>query len=154
MRCDEVAALLPSLVDGVDEANLGVERHVQECLRCQTDLVRYRKLVRNLELLRTRYVEPTPGLLGDTLAALDRRRGAQRVPHHGHGAPARVRRRDRRHGGRDRGHRADHRPDAPRAGSASPAEAEPRSCGEPHRPQAAPLRGRSDPTTRPARAIA
>ena len=70
MRCDEVAALLPSLVDGVDEANLGVERHVQECLRCQTDLVRYRKLVRNLELLRTRYVEPTPGLLGDTLAAL------------------------------------------------------------------------------------
>ena len=70
MRCDEVAALLPSLVDGVDETNLVVERHVQECLRCQTDLVRYRKLVRNLELLRTRYVEPTPGLLGDTLAAL------------------------------------------------------------------------------------
>ena len=70
MRCDEVAALLPSLVDGVDEANLAVERHVQECLRCQTDLVRYRKLVRNLELLRTRYIEPTPGLLGDTLAAL------------------------------------------------------------------------------------
>jgi hypothetical protein len=70
MRCDEVAALLPSLVDGVDETNLAIERHVQECLRCQTDLVRYRKLVRNLELLRTRYIEPTPGLLGDTLAAL------------------------------------------------------------------------------------
>ena len=48
MRCDEVAALLPSLVDGVDETNLVVERHVQECLRCQTDLVRYRKLVRSL----------------------------------------------------------------------------------------------------------
>jgi anti-sigma factor RsiW len=70
MRCDEFAALLPGLVDGVDETNLAVERHVQECLRCQTDLVRYRKLVRNLELLRTRYVEPTPGLLGETLAAL------------------------------------------------------------------------------------
>jgi hypothetical protein len=70
MRCDEIAALLPSLVDGVDETNLVAERHVQECLRCQADLVRYRKLVRNLELLRTRYVEPTPGLLGDTLAAL------------------------------------------------------------------------------------
>jgi hypothetical protein len=70
VRCDEVAPLLPSLVDGVDETNLVAERHVQQCLRCQTDLVRYRKLVRNLRLLRTRYVEPTPGLLGDTLAAL------------------------------------------------------------------------------------
>jgi hypothetical protein len=70
VRCDEVAVLLPSLVDGVDETNLAAERHVQQCLRCQTDLVRYRKLVRNLERLRTRYIEPTPGLLGDTLAAL------------------------------------------------------------------------------------
>jgi hypothetical protein len=70
MRCDEVVALLPSLVDGVDETNLMAERHVHECLRCQADVVRYRKLVRNLELLRTRYVEPTPGLLGETLAAL------------------------------------------------------------------------------------
>ena len=70
MRCDEVAVLLPGLVDGVDESNLAVERHVQQCLRCQTDLVRYRKLVRNLELLRTRYIEPNPGLLGDTLALL------------------------------------------------------------------------------------
>jgi hypothetical protein len=70
MRCDEIAALLPGLVDGVDATNLAVERHVQECLRCQAELVRYRKLVRTLELLRTRYVEPTPGLLGETLAAL------------------------------------------------------------------------------------
>jgi hypothetical protein len=70
MQCDDVAALLPSLVDGVDEANLAAERHVQQCLRCQTDLVRYRKLVRNLELLRTRFIEPNPGLLGETLAAI------------------------------------------------------------------------------------
>jgi anti-sigma factor RsiW len=70
MRCDQVATLLPSLVDGVDEANLAVERHVQECLRCQAELARYRKLMRALELLRTRYVEPAPGLLGETLAAL------------------------------------------------------------------------------------
>jgi hypothetical protein len=70
MQCDDVAALLPSLVDGVDETNLAAERHVQQCLRCQTDLVRYRKLVRNLELLRTRYIEPNPGLVGETLAAI------------------------------------------------------------------------------------
>ena len=97
MRCDEVAALLPGLVDGVDESNLAVERHVQECLRCQTDLVRYRKLVRNLELLRTRYIEPTPGLLGDTLAALTDAAERRAVPHDRHRPPARVRRRDRGH---------------------------------------------------------
>jgi hypothetical protein len=70
VRCEEAAVLIPSLVDGVDASNLATERHVQECLRCQTDLVRYRKLLRGLEALRTRYVEPTPGLLGETLAAL------------------------------------------------------------------------------------
>jgi hypothetical protein len=70
VRCEEAAVLLPSLVDGVDASNLAAERHVQECLRCQTDLVRYRKLLRGLEALRTRYIEPTPGLLGETLAAL------------------------------------------------------------------------------------
>ncbi|MGQ0825621.1 MAG: hypothetical protein ACT4OX_11465 [Actinomycetota bacterium] len=70
MRCEEVAVLLPSLVDGIDEANVAVQRHVQTCLRCQAEVARYRKLVRTLEQLRTRYIEPTPGLLGETLVAL------------------------------------------------------------------------------------
>ena len=70
MRCEEVAAALPSLVDGVDDANLAVQRHVDQCLRCQAEVARYRKLVRTLELLKSRYIEPTPGLLGETLAAL------------------------------------------------------------------------------------
>lgn len=70
MRCDEVATLLPSLLDGVDAANVEIDEHVHQCLRCQAELARYRKLKRALEQLRTRYVEPTPGLLGETLAAL------------------------------------------------------------------------------------
>ncbi len=70
MRCDEYATLLPSLLDGVDASNQAVEAHVDQCLRCQAELARYRKLKRTLEQLRTRYVEPTPGLLGETLAAL------------------------------------------------------------------------------------
>jgi len=70
MRCDEAALLLPSLIDGVDSSNAIVNSHVEHCLRCQAELARYRKLKRSLELLRTRYVEPTPGLLGETLAAL------------------------------------------------------------------------------------
>ena len=70
MRCDEVTVLLPSLVDGVDESNAAAQSHVDTCLRCQAELARYRKLVRTLEQMKTRYIEPTPGLLGETLAAL------------------------------------------------------------------------------------
>jgi anti-sigma factor RsiW len=69
VQCDEVTALLPALVDG-EPVEVEVERHLQTCLRCQAELARYRRLLRTLALLRTRYIEPTPGLLGDTLAAL------------------------------------------------------------------------------------
>ena len=69
MRCDEVTALLPGLVDG-EAVGFEAERHIETCLRCQAELARYRRLLRTLALLRTRYAEPTPGLLGDTLAAI------------------------------------------------------------------------------------
>jgi hypothetical protein len=69
MRCDEVTALLPALVDG-EPVSLDVQRHVDTCLRCQAELARYRRLLRTLALLRSRYAEPAPGLLGDTLAAI------------------------------------------------------------------------------------
>jgi anti-sigma factor RsiW len=69
MRCDEVTALLPGLVDG-DPVGFEVERHVETCLRCQAELARYRRLLRTLSMLRTRYAEPTPGLLGETLAVI------------------------------------------------------------------------------------
>ena len=80
MRCDEVTTLLPALVDGDAASTSTVERHIETCLRCQAELARYRRLLRTLALLRTRYVEPTPGLLGETLAAItdaaERRRAA------------------------------------------------------------------------------
>jgi anti-sigma factor RsiW len=69
MLCDDITPLIPGLVDGETLAP-GVERHIESCLRCQAELARYRRLVRTLAMLRTRYVEPTPGLLGETLAAI------------------------------------------------------------------------------------
>jgi anti-sigma factor RsiW len=69
MRCEEVTSYLPALVDG-DLTDLDVQRHVGACLRCQAELARYRRLLRTLATLRSRYVEPTPGLLGETLAAI------------------------------------------------------------------------------------
>src|SRR5712664_255783 len=70
MLCEDVTALLPGLVDGDHDADPEAALHVETCLRCQAELARYRRLLRTLALLRTRYAEPTPGLLGETLAAL------------------------------------------------------------------------------------
>jgi hypothetical protein len=70
MRCDDVALLLPAIVDGDEEAALPVQHHVQECLRCQAELARYRRMLRGLQLMRTRMLEPAPGLLSQTLAAI------------------------------------------------------------------------------------
>ena len=71
MRCDEVATLLPELVDSPDVRHLGVERHVETCLRCQAELARYRRMLRGLRTLRTRFIEPAPGSLAQTLAVLE-----------------------------------------------------------------------------------
>jgi anti-sigma factor RsiW len=70
MLCDEVTALLPGMVDGDLDVDDDAVRHIETCLRCQAELARYRRLLRTLALLRSRYAEPTPGLLGETLAAL------------------------------------------------------------------------------------
>lgn len=69
MQCDDVAALLPEIIDS-DARHLAVERHVETCLACQAELARYRKLLRAMQQLRSRTLEPGPGLLAQTLAAL------------------------------------------------------------------------------------
>ena len=71
MRCDEVARILPEAVDNGAAVELSVQRHIDTCLRCQAELARYRRMLRGLQLLRTRYLEPAPGLLAQTLAALE-----------------------------------------------------------------------------------
>jgi len=70
MQCDDVARALPDLVDG-DVVDVAVERHIETCLRCQAELTRYRRMLRGLRELRTRFLEPAPGVLAQTLAALE-----------------------------------------------------------------------------------
>ena len=43
-------------------------RHVERCLRCQAELVQYRKLLRAMRTMRTEVLEPAPGMLADILA--------------------------------------------------------------------------------------
>jgi anti-sigma factor RsiW len=70
VRCDDVALLLPEAVDGEAPVALPVQRHVESCLRCQAELARYRRMLRGLQLLRTQYLEPAPGVLSQTRAAI------------------------------------------------------------------------------------
>ena len=80
MRCDHVADLLPQIVDGETRAQPGVLSHVESCLRCQAELVQYRKLLKALRHLRTDVLEPAPGTLTSILATLEAagERGAMR----------------------------------------------------------------------------
>ena len=117
MRCDEVARILPEAVDSGAAVELSVQRHIETCLRCQAELARYRKMLRGLQLLRTRYLEPAPGLLAQTLAALEEAGERQAIRSHPLGPAPRLRRRHRRRRG-GRRHRGDGDDRAPLAADA------------------------------------
>jgi anti-sigma factor RsiW len=70
MRCEDVARMLPETVEGVP-VDLAMQTHIESCLRCQAELARYRRMLRALQQLRTRFLEPSPSLLAQTLAALE-----------------------------------------------------------------------------------
>lgn len=71
LTCEDVAAALPAIVDGNERADRRVQHHVATCLRCQAELVRYRRLLRALRQLRTEYLEPAPGVLSGILANIE-----------------------------------------------------------------------------------
>ncbi len=80
MRCDEVADLLPQIMDGPETADRRVVRHVEGCLRCQAEMVQYRRLLKVLHQLRAQGAAPPPGLVGAILSSLEEagQRGAIR----------------------------------------------------------------------------
>ena len=69
--CRDVTEELAGLADGSHQLSRSGRRHVESCLRCQADLVQYRKLLRGLRALRTQVLEPAPGLLAEVLANLE-----------------------------------------------------------------------------------
>jgi hypothetical protein len=70
ITCESVAERLPHIVEGA-RADDAVTAHVESCLRCQAELVQYRKLLRSLHNLRTEVLEPAPGTLTSILANLE-----------------------------------------------------------------------------------
>jgi hypothetical protein len=80
VSCDDIAELLPGIVEGDDRADRRIQRHVESCLRCQAELAQYRRLLRALHQLRTDVIQPAPGVLTGILAELTEagERGAMR----------------------------------------------------------------------------
>jgi anti-sigma factor RsiW len=70
VRCESVSLQLAEIADGLNRLPADAERHVESCLRCQAELVQYRRLLRALTSLRTHYVVPDDQLLDDILQAL------------------------------------------------------------------------------------
>jgi len=62
--------MLPETAEGTP-VDLAMQTHIESCLRCQAELARYRRMLRALQQLRTRFLEPSPSLLAQTLAALE-----------------------------------------------------------------------------------
>ncbi|MBK9179635.1 MAG: hypothetical protein IPM45_08705 [Acidimicrobiales bacterium] len=71
MRCEAVAALLPAAADGTPISDPRARQHVETCLRCQAELVQYRRLLRALRSLRAERLQPAPGLVTEVLAAVE-----------------------------------------------------------------------------------
>jgi hypothetical protein len=71
LSCTDVAEVLPGIVDGSASADLALRRHVEGCLRCQAELVQYRRLLKTLHHLRTEVLEPAPGMFTEILANLE-----------------------------------------------------------------------------------
>jgi hypothetical protein len=71
MRCEELVEGLSAVADGSMLLDRNERRHVERCLRCQAELVQYRKLLKAMRAMRTEVLEPAPGLLADVLASLE-----------------------------------------------------------------------------------
>ena len=71
MRCDDLGEVLAAAADGSAVPDARARRHIESCLRCQAELVQYRRLLRSLRTLRTQVLEPAPGLLSEILAGLE-----------------------------------------------------------------------------------
>jgi hypothetical protein len=71
MQCEDLTEPLAQSVDGTVPLDSVVRTHVEHCLRCQAELVQYRRLLKAMRALRTELLEPTPGLLADILATIE-----------------------------------------------------------------------------------
>ena len=68
MLCDDIGEVLAATADGSVSLDDAARQHVEQCLRCQAELVQYRRVLRTLRTMREDVLVPTPGLLASVLA--------------------------------------------------------------------------------------
>ena len=71
MRCDEIDIQLSEVAAGNVTLPRASRRHVEGCLRCQAELVQYRRILAALRAMRTEVLEPAPGLIADILTQIE-----------------------------------------------------------------------------------
>lgn len=71
MQCDEAVEAVASLAADEQPADVVQADHVAGCLRCQTGVLRDRRLVLELRSLRSQVVSPDVSLLSTVLGAVD-----------------------------------------------------------------------------------
>ncbi|MGH9184159.1 MAG: hypothetical protein ACRDZ9_10220 [Acidimicrobiales bacterium] len=71
MRCEELAEVVSASAGRGDLDDRRARRHVESCLRCQAELVQYRKLLKALQTLRAEVFVPASGLVADVLVSLE-----------------------------------------------------------------------------------
>lgn len=76
MRCKKVLERMPLLVDDTIRENRRIKKHLSQCLRCQAELAKYRKMERFLDELAFEWRDIPPeeagkqGVLASTSSAL------------------------------------------------------------------------------------
>ena len=112
MRCDEVARILPEAVDNGAAVELSVQRHIEPACAARPSSPATAGCSAACSCCAPATSSPRPGLLAQTLAALEEAGERQARPVDPHGPAARLRGRDRRCGGRrrHRGHGHDRPP--------------------------------------------
>ena len=71
VRCEDLGDQLAASAEGIATLGRAQRRHVERCLRCQAEVVQYRRLLRAMRSMRTQVLEPAPGLLADILANIE-----------------------------------------------------------------------------------
>ena len=71
IQCDEVAEILAATAGTEHLPDRRARKHVETCLRCQAEVVQYRKLLKALHSLREDLVATPHGLVTDIFVKLE-----------------------------------------------------------------------------------
>jgi len=71
-ECDSVGGRLPAWVAGEEELDGPARAHLAQCLRCQADVARYKRMLRTLHALRAEPpLDPPPAGMAELLVDFD-----------------------------------------------------------------------------------